>query len=533
MELRRVHALGIRRTVAGTLVLICLGINAVGVYYVAQEHKLVERTILATTVDHGRAWAALAAGPLADRNDERMQSLLETMASEEGVRRAWVTDSKGAVLHDSDAEHAGEAHEARQVTIVSTEPEIVEHHPPDGFFHAEGHTFDLSFPIERDGQRLGTLGIEINTRWGNLEAKALAVKGLLTLSLITVLFALTAWWVDRRLGRGVRRLTDAVRGIASGRFDQRVRPGTGDELDTLGDSVNLMAEALQQSEDRVQHWRRQLEQVIAERTQQLEQSQALLLHREKMAALGLMAAGIAHEVGNPLAAISAIVQRLEWNAEPKLREKCRIVRQQVERISKIIDELRQFSQPDRLVGDDELDLNEALQTSLQVSRFDPRGKKVKIVTHLEPGLPKIHANADRWQQVFLNLIINAFDAMPDGGQLTVRSGRSGGRLEFVFRDTGVGMSAEQLQKLFHPFYSTKPAQRRSGLGLAVCDGIVRSYGGTVHVSSKPGEGSEFRIVLPAEREEQADEPKSRVSHSGEALASFHGPRADVHTTRMS
>ncbi len=531
MRPKRNQSLGIRRIVAGALVLIWLGINAAGILYVSLEHKLVEETFLAVTEEQGRAWSRLCAERIKEGERAPLQHLVDALGQGRDIRRAWVADQAGVVIADTESDHIGRRVELGELEFQAGDVHVEEQRSaPGGFFHEAGHDFRLRFPIRRDGERLGTLALELNTAWGNLEAKALAVKGIVTLLAITIGFALVAFWVDRGLVRGIRQLTDAIRGIADGQLDPRVRLGTGDELDELGDSVNIMADALRQSEDRVRHWKEQLEQVVAARTEQLEASQALLAQREKMAALGLMAAGVAHEVGNPLSAISAIVQRLELSTEPKLRDKCRTIRQQIERISKTIDELRLFARPARARGDAPVNANEVLRLSLQVCRYDPRGKRVTIATNLDPDLPPIWGHADRWQQVFLNLIFNAFDAMPEGGTLTVISKRRNERVELVFQDTGVGMSAQQIRKLFHPFYSTKPQERASGLGLSVCEGIVRGYSGVIHVDSEPGRGSEFSIEIPP-FQRPASEGESALTAGSDGTAV--SPRAGRSAQPMS
>lgn len=329
---------------------------------------------------------------------------------------------------------------------------------------------------------------------------------------LTMLVGVAAVGLDRRLRRAVQALIAATQAIAHGERNPKLRVGTGDELDVLSDSVKQMAGALQDTEERVRHWHRELETTISERTTQLEESQQLLAEREKMAALGLMAAGIVHEVGNPLAAMSTIVQRIERQANPTLTEKCKTLQQQIERISGIVHDMRQVARPTS-TDDSFTNINDTLNIAIKIARYDPRARKCRIVADLDSNLPSVPGHPDRWQQVFLNLIINALDAMPDGGQITVSSSYADKRVKIAFRDTGRGMNADQMRRLYHPFYTTK-ARAGMGLGLSVCHGIVRSYGGDIRVASEVGRGTEVRIVMPlGEQSSRAAASAMSIGHA--------------------
>ncbi|MCH8851709.1 MAG: HAMP domain-containing protein [Planctomycetes bacterium] len=494
----RKSVLGIRGIVAGALVLIGIGVNVLGILYVFREHKLTERTMSAMTAQQGKLWARLCTEAFQSEDVERLQAIVSVIGSSEHIVQAQIVDSDGLVVAANTPDVIGSMRPEENTEHSEFEGGVRELHPvPSGFFHEEGHDFEFQFPLVQDGRSYGSLILVMNTAWGNRQAKALAMTGLVTLFAITLAIVLLAILLDWRLRGAVKQLITATQAIAHGQLDLEVSVGTHDELDTLGESVTQMAHALKHSQERVQHWEHQLENTIDQRTKELEESQALLAQQEKMAALGLMAAGIAHEVGNPLSAISTILQRMEMNAPPEVRKKCEIMSQQIDRISRIIHELRQFSRPVSHAEDVPVNLNDVLRQSVQVCRYDPRAKNIQIEQDLDPNLPSIKGNPDRWQQVFLNIIINAFDAMPEGGQLSVISRSVDGRAELCFRDTGVGMTAEQMRKLFHPFFSTKRNGHRFGLGLSVCAGIVRGSGGRIDVRSQLGRGTEFHIIIPS------------------------------------
>ncbi|MCH8970158.1 MAG: HAMP domain-containing protein [Planctomycetes bacterium] len=512
--------LGIRGIVAGALALTCIGVNVLGILYVSREHKLIERTMTAMTTQQGELWAQLCTEAFQSEDIERLQAIVGIIGTSEHIVQAQVLDSNGLVVAARTPDAVGSMRPAGDTEHGEFEASgfvingVRELHPvPSGFFHEEGHDFEFQFPLVQDGRSYGSLVLVMNTAWGNRQAKALAITGMVTLFAITLAIVLLAILLDWRLRGAVKQLIAATQAIAHGQLDLEVSVGTHDELDVLGESVTQMAHALKHSQERVQHWEQQLENTIDQRTKELEESQALLAQQEKMAALGLMAAGIAHEVGNPLAALSTILQRMEMNAPPEVGKKCEIMKQQIDRISRIIHELRQFSRPVSHAEDVPVNLNDVLRQSVQVCRYDPRAKNIQIEDDFDPNLPSIKGNPDRWQQVFLNIIINAFDAMPKGGQLSVISRSVNGLVELCFRDTGVGMTSEQMRKLFHPFFSTKRSGQRFGLGLSVCEGIVRSSGGSIEVSSQPGRGTEFRITIPTHRAD-SDLPRANPLAGG-------------------
>ncbi len=494
----RRHALNIRRIVGGTLVLICLAVNVLAVVYVAREHKLIEETIRAASNEHGRAWARLCGAEIRAGDTSALQRVIDAIGRNESVHLALVVDEAGRIIAATDRQRIGDSHQVEHGDathgIGGDEPHVEELHPePTGFFHESGHTFEFLFPIRQAEDRLGTLVVHSDTARGNQQAKTLAVKGLLLVITLSCLVGLAAVALDWRLRRAVKALIAATQAIAKGERALDVHVGTGDDLDLLGESVRHMAASLQDTEERLAHWHRELESTIADRTTQLEKSQQLLAEREKMAALGLMAAGIVHEIGNPLTAMSTIVQRIERKADPRFREQCRTLSQQIERISKIVNDMRQVARPVSANGSS-TNVNETLRVAIKIAQYDPRAKTIELVPHLSNEVPRIPGDADRWQQVFMNLIINALDAMPRGGKLSVITSMIHDRVAIRFRDSGSGMSAEQLRRLYHPFYSTKSGDGM-GLGLSVCHSIVRSYGGTIIVESEVGRGTEFRITI--------------------------------------
>lgn len=239
-----------------------------------------------------------------------------------------------------------------------------------------------------------------------------------------------------------------------------------------------------------------------EMEQKLRETQLQLLQSEKLRSLGEMAAGVAHEINNPLGGIllyaSLLLEDLDPE-DPKRRDVERIV-QEVTRCKEIVKSLLEFarkSSPDK----EPLDVNKALNEGLLFLENQATFHNIRIQKELAPGLPLVLGNLGQLKQVFMNIILNAVDAMHGEGTLTIRTYPSDDRSEVVisFTDTGVGIPKEVLPRIFDPFFTTKEVGKGTGLGLSVSYGIVREHGGRIEVESEVGKGSTFKVVLPALR----------------------------------
>ncbi|MGL4550118.1 MAG: sensor histidine kinase [Gemmataceae bacterium] len=242
----------------------------------------------------------------------------------------------------------------------------------------------------------------------------------------------------------------------------------------------------------------ELEQRIADRTRELQESQAHVLHQEKMAAFGLLAAGIAHEVGNPLTSISSIVQMLQMRGQDDYTgTKLGLVSGQLKRIQGTLRELIEFSRPassERV----RVSLADILDEALNIAKYYKRTPGRIASPAVPPDLPPLHGVRDQLVQVFLNLILNAIDATDRGGRIELTVGRDGGWVRVAVADTGTGIPADQAGRLFRPYFTTK--RHGTGLGLFVTRRLVRDHGGDVGFDSAPGEGTTFTVRLPLYRE---------------------------------
>jgi hypothetical protein len=224
-----------------------------------------------------------------------------------------------------------------------------------------------------------------------------------------------------------------------------------------------------------------------------------LQQREKLSSIGLLAAGVAHEVNTPLTGVSSYTQMLlgmlpETDPKHALLQK---VRRQADRASNIVNNLLNFSRTGSATEFNSLDVHRVLDDTLQLLEPQLRRSQVDLVRHYDEQLPHAFGNAGKLQQVFTNLILNARDALPSGGQIILRtSARDDDTLTIEIADTGIGIAPENVAKIYDPFFTTKGVGRGTGLGLAVTYGIVQEHSGHISVESLPGHGTTFRITLP-------------------------------------
>ncbi len=273
--------------------------------------------------------------------------------------------------------------------------------------------------------------------------------------------------------RPIDHLVDAHRRLAQGDMTVRVKPHGTSELVTLGESFNTMVETLQNVQDE-------------------------LLHKEKLASVGQLAAGVAHEINNPLGTIllfSGLVTKGLPEGDPKRSDVDMIVKEAT-RCKHIVADLLNFARQQEILSQD-TNVNALLEQVIEKVRFQPSFERVQIASQLDPNLPTIQADAAQLQQVFINLMNNATEAMESGGTLSIATRRlDAAYIEIQVSDTGCGIPEENLGKLFNPFFTTKPPGKGTGLGLSIVYGIVKIHRGQITVQSQPGQGATFRVSLP-------------------------------------
>lgn len=265
----------------------------------------------------------------------------------------------------------------------------------------------------------------------------------------------------------------------------------------LANLVNTASRRLAKLNDRLQENQTLLEQRIDKRTLELQESQAMLVQHEKQAAFGLLAAGIAHEVGNPLAAISSLVQMLNRrHTDEYTRERLQMVDDQLRRIQRTLRELVDFSRPATNLQS-LCDVHEVVEAALNIAKYYKRKQGKRIVTRYARNLPKLRVVRDQLVQVFLNLILNAMDATGEGGTIEIITALESGWIRISIRDDGHGISEEDQKKIFQPYFTTK--ETGTGLGLFVCQSITEQMNeGRIELTESSEQGTTFTVLMTCE-----------------------------------
>lgn len=286
--------------------------------------------------------------------------------------------------------------------------------------------------------------------------------------------------IVRSVSRPLQRITLAAIEVTNGRY------GAEADLRKSNDEIGLLASSFNE-----------MSRKMAEDLERLRRMNEQLQRADRLAAMGTLATGVAHEVNNPLASISSLIQiiRSRKDNDSETKEDLDLIAAQIERIKRVTHDLTDFSRS-RLPGRSLVNVKDVVNSALQLANYDASFSRLEIRTSVSDDLPQIMADASQLQQVLLNLFLNARDAMEDGGILEVKAEQSGNTLRVSVADTGSGFDETVSRNAFDPFFTTKPAGKGTGLGLAVCYGIVTAHGGTIEIRSGKEGGADIVIELP-------------------------------------
>ena len=376
---------------------------------------------------------------------------------------------------------------------------------------------EINQQSEEANRRLERMASALLQRVTSLQEKSQEVRQrastliLVTSSLVLALAAMGAWLLSRRLLWHVDALLTGTRKIMQGELGYRVPVTQPDEVGQLAGSFNAMAQELQEH-------REHLERIVGARTAELRQAQDSLVQSEKLASIGLLAAGVAHELNNPLTSILMNVNLLIEDAgdQRALRVELQRIVEDTVRCKRIIDDLLDFSRRQDL-DIAATDLNALVREALGLLGRSARVQGIDVTSELSGAIPPVPCDPARMEQVLGNVLVNAAQAMPQGGRLTVRTGLRGDFAEISVDDTGPGIPEAIRGRVFDPFFTTKP--QGTGLGLSIVYRIMEAHGGKVEVQStlrddprgSAGGGTGTRVILSLPREAaRANDPVATV-----------------------
>ncbi len=452
-----------------------------------------------------------------------IQQSVEAIGSAEGVLHVCILDSKGTVKYSTKKEEVGTILDQKSPVCVTCHVpgKPVKDSPSwsisksDNFrilnfvqpVHNEPACYTSTCHAHPESQKvlgviITNLSLELLDKSIKKQGIAITIYVLGFLFVISVVLCMILW---NLVSTPVTMLAQGMERVAGGDLDHSINLRRNDEIGNLATAFNSMTADLKKAKKELMDWGNTLEKKVQEKTEAIQKAQAQLIHSEKLASLGRMAAGVAHEINSPLTGIVTFGHLLLKKFPPgsQEREDIEVIIDQANRCSTIIKGLLGFARAS--AAEKALtNINDVLHSSINIVRNKADFFDIKLITDFDPELLRVKADSSQLQQVFLNLIVNAGDAMKGKGTLTLTtrniSENDQDFVEVEFKDTGPGISQENLEKLFEPFFTTKPVGKGTGLGLAVSHGIIQDHGGKIAVKTKLNEGSSFRIKLPAQRE---------------------------------
>jgi two-component system, NtrC family, sensor kinase len=329
-----------------------------------------------------------------------------------------------------------------------------------------------------------------------------AIVGAVAVTLLAGLVA--ALFIFRVVRRPVRRLIGGVERVAAGDLDAEIPVESENEIGQLARSFNEMTRELRQARTELTHWSGQLELRLQEKTVELTRTQREIAHMDKTASLGKLAATVAHELNNPLAGIlnyAKLVSRTIRESpthvpvEKEIEGYLTLIQKEADRCGVIVRSLLTFARRSGAEMGPQA-LSPIIERALMLVRHHLEISSIRLEARLLERNDQIVCDADQIQQALVALFVNAVEAMPNGGTLSVQEAAADHEIRITIGDTGVGIAPEVMDHIFEPFFSTKDRQEGVGLGLSVAHGIVQRHAGSIQVESEPNKGAKFHLVLP-------------------------------------
>lgn len=468
---------------------------------------------------------------LRDQSDD-VHQIIETIGQQEGLEKIRVFNKEGQIMFSTDKNDIGEMVDKKAEACYachSAEKPLERLDTPERsriFKTKDGHrvlgvisaiynepdcyTPDChAHPPEQ--KVLGVLDIGMSLVDVDKEIQEAQNKMIIFALIAFLVIAVTiSISINRFVTRPVRVLVEGTEKIAEGDLNYSIPLKSADEIGQLASSFNRMTSDLKRADDKLIDWGKTLEEKVQQRTKELRLAENQLFQSEKLASLGKLAAGVAHEINSPLTGVltySSLLLKERKDQDPE-KEDLEVIVNETNRCKRIVKGLLDFArqtEPDKAPSD----INEVIEKSIDLISHQASIQSIRIEKKIKPDIPRIMIDKGQIQQVFINILLNAIEAMPQGGTLTVSSAIQDQMLTIGFADTGAGIPEENLRKIFDPFFTTKKQGRGTGLGLSVSYGIIERHHGKLEVKSKVGKGTTFTIRLPIEEKTSETEGRGK------------------------
>ncbi len=389
----------------------------------------------------------------------------------------------------------------------------------------EASCYDVGcHPSPDDVTILGVLDVMISLE--SVDANIAQARQQMLLSavvLIIVVSAIFGFVIIFSVRRPVKKLVNATREVAAGNLDYEIEYGTSDELGDLARSFNIMTRELKEAHREITEWSDTLEEKVKQKTEALKKAQSQLVQIEKMASLGKLSASVAHELNNPLEGIltyaKLIAKRLRKRDElseimQEMLDDVELIINETERSGNIVKNLLLFSR--KQVGDFEtVPITTIVEKATRLVQHHLKISKVELKTEYPDDDIGLYCDSNQVQQALVALFVNAAEAMPDGGELSVKVEKQSedGDIVIKISDTGMGIAEEDIPHIFEPFFTRKKEGKGVGLGLSIVYGIIERHGGHITVDSELGVGTTFTITFPATAHKDKRTEKENEIHN--------------------
>lgn len=509
-----------------------------------EQNTLLTAERISNVIKHGTTDYML-------RNDRRgLYDSIQTIAAEPGIEKIRIFDQEGRITYTTNAAEQNhvvdKTGEACYGCHAQSQP-LTRLNRPDRFRiyrNGGGHrVLGIITPIENrpscsnaachahpaEQQILGVLDTNLSLATADVQLAESSRRMIAYTACGLALIAILSWFfVWKVVGRPVKALQRGTEHLTAGNLGYQIEVQSADEIGDLAHSFNDMSSQLKSERTENLNWTHTLEDRVEQKTSELKRAHEHALHTEKMASIGKMAAVLAHEINNPLSGILTYAKLLrkyvdhEDGGQSRRKEICdslELIASESRRCGDLVKNLLTFSRATP-INLQPTNLNHVIEQSLRLVQHQLDLNGVHVQAQLEAKLPLVHCDGAQIEQVLLALLMNAVDAMPQGGNLwlTTTSSNDDNLVRVVVRDDGAGISPEILPRIFEPFLTTKETGRGVGLGLAISHSILERHHGTIEVQSELGKGTTFTVTLPW----AADVERTQISKADENTAVASG-----------